>query len=109
MGLILVGLGGGFLLLTMVANGFRKSFGSSEMNPLIQILPIAAMVILLAGLMTPSSKLLLHIGAVAAIGLIGFCVWNMVYEAATSLGFAVLYLLVWLYFYWRTIHPLTTV
>lgn len=85
MGLIPTGLGSGFLILTMVTNGFRKSFGASEMTPLVQILPIAAMAILLAGLIPLSSRLLLHIGAAAALGLIGFCVWNMTFEAATSL------------------------
>lgn len=63
MGLILVGMGTGFFILTMVSNGFRKSFGASEINPLLLILPIAAMLILLAGLIAPSNRVLLHVGA----------------------------------------------
>jgi hypothetical protein len=92
--------GGGFLVLCIVASGFRKSFGASELNPLLVVLPLAALAILLAGLLFPSSKPLLHTGALAAVGLIGFCVWQMIVDFATVLIFGIAYLVAWLAFYW---------
>lgn len=103
LGLVLAALGGGFFFLTMVASGFRKSFGASTINPLIQVLPIAAMLVLLAGLIAPSNRMLLHVGAACAVALIGFCVWQMISESAIVVWIGVFYLVVWLYFYWRTV------
>ena len=108
LGLVLVGLGSGFFILAMVANGFRKSFGASELNPLIPILPVAAMLVMLAGLIAPSNRMLMHVGAACAVGLIGFCVWQIVTDYGAVLWFALAYLAVWLYFYWHTVHPPTT-
>jgi hypothetical protein len=100
LGLIILLLGGGYLFLFVVSNGFRRSFGASENNPLLAILPLAAAAILLAALVWPGNRMLLHLGAVAAVGLIGFCVWQMISESATVLLFGILYLAVWLVFYW---------
>jgi len=107
LGLILAGIGGGFFVLTMVASGFRKSFGASEINPLLQILPIAAMLVLLAGLIAPSNRILLHIGAVCAVAIMGYCVWVMLYESAQVVWVGLIYMAGWLYFYWRSAYPLT--
>jgi len=100
LGGLIVLLGGGFIVLNLVAGGFRKSFGASEVNPLITLLPLVAMALLLAGLIFPASKPLLHAGAVAAVALIVFCVWQFIAESATVVWFAIAYLLVWLAFYW---------
>ena len=108
MGLVLGGLGTGFFILTMVANGFRKSFGSSELNPVWRILPIAAMLVLLAGLIVPANRILLHIGAVCAVAIIGYCIWVMVYESGEVVWLALIYMLLWLYFYWRTVSAAST-
>jgi hypothetical protein len=107
LGAVIVLLIGGFLFLFMVASGFRKSFGGSENNPLLAILPVAAAVLLLAGLLLPANKPLLHAAAVAAVGLIGFCVWMLIREAATVLWFGIFYLCVWLVYYGLTVwsHP----
>lgn len=99
LGTVMVLLIGGYLFLFMVASGFRKSFGASENHPLLAILPVAAAVLLLAGLLLPANKPLLHVAAVAALGLIGFCVWILIREAATVLWFGILYLCVWLVYY----------
>lgn len=106
LGLILAVLTGGFIVLTIVASGFRKSFGASEINPLIQLLPIVAMLVLLVGLIAPANRTLMHVGAVCAIALIGFCVWLVVTDYSSVLWFALIYLAVWLHFYWRAVHPL---
>lgn len=106
--ILLGGLGAGFLFLIMVANGFRKSFGSSAINPVLVALPFVAAAVLLAALISPTNRLLLNVAAVLAVGLIGLCVWQLVADAATVMWWAIAYLLLWLYFYWRTVHPLST-
>jgi hypothetical protein len=109
LGAVIVLLIGGFLFLFMVASGLRKSFGASENHPLLAILPVVAAGLLLAGLLLPASKPLLHAAAVAAVGLIGFCVWMLIRESATVLWFGLFYLCVWLVYYglaaWS--HPAT--
>lgn len=99
--------GGGFVLLAVLGNAFRKSFGASDPNPLLIALPILGIGLLLASILFPSSKPLLHIAAVAAIGLVGFCFWQIIRESAVPLWFAIAYLAVWFVYYllaaWRAI------
>lgn len=102
LGLILAGLGGGFIVLSIVASGFRKSFGASPVNPLITILPVVAMIVLLAGLVWPANRALMHTGAIAALALIAFCVYLMISGSAVVVWFGVFYLAAWLWFYWKT-------
>ncbi|MEP6835302.1 MAG: hypothetical protein ABJB74_18095 [Gemmatimonas sp.] len=103
LGLLLGGMGGGFFVLTLVANGFRKSFGASEINPLLRVIPLAGMLVLLAGLVAPSNRPLLHVGAACAVAMMGYCLWTMVTESADVVWIGLIYGAVWLYFYWRTI------
>ena len=100
LGIVILLLGGGYLFLFMISNGFRKSFGASENNPLLAILPLASVLILLAGLVWPANRTLLHLGAAAAVGLIGFCVWQIFLDYAAVLWLGILFLLLWLVFYW---------
>ena len=101
LGLTTALIGGAYLFLFLVSNGFRRSFGASENHPLLAILPLAAAALLLAGLLFPAQKLLLHLAAVAAVGLVCFCAWMLVKESATVLWFALLYLAAWFCFYWQ--------
>ena len=103
LGLIILGLGGSFVVLGIVATGFRKSFGASPINPLTTAVPMAAMLVLLAGLIWPANRALLHTGAVSAAGLLAFCVYMMITESAVSMWFGVFYLMGWLYFYWQSV------
>lgn len=99
LGIVNVALLGGFVFLVVVANGFRRMFGASQSTPLFAILPVVGCGLLLAALIAPASKPLLHTAAAAAVALIGFCLWNIVREAAVSLWLGVLYLCLWLVFY----------
>lgn len=108
LGLLLGALGAGFLVLITVANGFRKSFGSSPISPLLVALPFAAAAVLLAALIAPTNRQLLNVAAVLALGLIGLCIWQLIAESATVMFWAIAYLLLWLYFYWRTVNPATS-
>ena len=102
LGTILVLLGGGYTILLIVAAGFRSSFGASDNNPLVEIFPLVAAVVLLAGLIFPTRKKLLHSGAIGAVGLVAFCIYMFLTEAAVVLWYLVLYLAAWLFFYWRS-------
>jgi hypothetical protein len=101
LGLIIALLGGGYVILLVVSNGLRKSFGASETNPLLVVLPLVAVAVLAAALVWPANRTLLHIAAIAAVGLIGFCVWQMISESVTVLWFGIIYLVAWLVFYWQ--------
>lgn len=104
MGLLLVATSGGFIALTQFSRGFRRSFGMSPLSPLIQVLPLACAALLLAGLIIPGNRTLMHMGAAAAVTLIGFCVWQAFAEKAVVVWFGVAYMLVWLWYYWRSVH-----
>jgi hypothetical protein len=101
LGIILTLAGGGFMLLSVIAGNFRKSFGASDVNPLITILPVVGMALLLAALIFPAKRVLVHTAAAAAIGMIVLCVWQLISEAATFLWISLLYLVAWLVFYWH--------
>ena len=100
LGSIALALGGGFVFLVIISNAFRRSFGASPNGALLLILPLVALGVLLAALLFPACKPLLHVAAVAAVGLVGFCIWQMVAESATVLWLALLYLAAWFAFYW---------
>lgn len=91
---------GGFVFLVFIANGFRRSFGASENGPLFIALPVLGLALLLAAILFPSSKPLLHCAAVAALGLVGFCLWQIFKEGEAPLWFAVVYLAAWFVYYW---------
>ncbi|MGC3956686.1 MAG: hypothetical protein QM813_01595 [Verrucomicrobiota bacterium] len=100
LGTIAVLFGGGFVALCLLGNAFRKSFGASEHGPLFVGLPLAALGLLLAAILAPSSKPLLHVAALAAAGLIGFCLWQIFAHGEIPLWFAVTYLGTWFGYYW---------
>lgn len=101
LGIIAVLFGGGFVLLAVAGNAFRKSFGASEHGPLFIGLPVFGLALLLAAILFPSSKPLLHIAAGAAVGLVGFCLWQIFSESAVPLWFAIAYLAAWFVYYWH--------
>ncbi len=91
---------GGFIVLVQLANAFRKSFGASEHGPLFIGLPVAGPAVLLAAIFFPASRPLLHIAAIAALGLTSFCVWQIVSKGEAPLWFAVAWLAGWFVYYW---------
>lgn len=107
LGTIAVFFGGGFALLVVLGNAFRKSFGASEHGPLFIGLPVLGLALLLAAILFPASKPLLHIAAVAALGLIGFCLWQIFSESAVPLWFAIAYLAAWFIYYWHAAWRIT--
>ena len=98
---ILILVAGGFIALAVIGDGFRRSFGASDTNPLLVMLPVTGMALLLAGLLFPTFKVALHLGAISAALFAVLCGWLIVREAATSLLLALGYLAAWLVFYWH--------
>lgn len=92
--------GAGFVFLMIVGNGFRKSFGASQTGPLVVVLPLLGFLLLFGAILFPSSKLLLHTAAVAALGLVGFCLWIIFKEGDAPMWFAIVYLIAWITYYW---------
>ncbi len=93
--------GGGFFILAIIGNSFRKSFGASDNHPLLITLPLLGIALLLAAILLPANKPLLHAAAVAAIGLVGFCFWQIIRESAVPLWFVIAYLAAWFVYYWH--------
>jgi hypothetical protein len=101
LGLIGVGFAGGFLLLAVLGNAFRQTFGASPNGLLFIGAPLLALGLLLAAVLAPHWRPLLHLAAAAALGLAAFCLWQIVAEAAVVLWLGLLYLALWGWFYWN--------
>lgn len=90
--------GVGFVALLALADDFRRSFGASENGPLVAIIPLVVLAALLAGLLFPGQKGLVHVGAAAAVAVAVGGVWVMRESVATgSLG--LVYCALWLSWY----------
>ena len=106
LGISIAFLIGGWVVLSIVSNGFRTSFGASRNNPLLTLVPVAAGLLLLLGLVFPVSRPLLHAGAVAALVIAALCVWFMITEAAVVVWWGIAWVAAWLWFYWRSLDGL---
>jgi hypothetical protein len=90
----------GFVVLLVVADGFRRSFGASENGPLIVVLPLTVMLLLLASLLLPGQRVLLHVAAAVALVLVGCSVW-VLGESAFVGSMGLLYSGLWWAWYWH--------
>ncbi len=86
----------GTIVLMVVANGYRKSFGASATNPLILALPYLALAIMFGGILLPGQRWLFHLGALTAATLLITCVVQM--SDISLVG--ILYAALWLLYYW---------
>lgn len=93
-------LGGGILLLSVQASALCKMFGTSGNGPLFLGALTVGWGLLLAAIFLPSSKPLLHLAAVAAVGLVGLCLREIFKNGDAPLWFAVAYFVAWFVFYW---------
>ena len=88
------------LTLFLLSNVFRRSLGASENNPVFALIPLLAAGLLFAAVLYPGARPLLHVAAVAALGLTAFCLWQLIAESAPIMVFGLLYLATWFSFYW---------
>jgi hypothetical protein len=91
----------GFVVLLVLADGFRRSFGASENGPLLIGLPLTAMLLFLASLLLPGQRMLLHVAAALALALAGCSVW-VLRESVFVGTMGLLYSGLWWVWYWHT-------
>ncbi len=100
LGIVTALVGGGWLALVVLADGFRRSFGASENGPLIAIGPMLVAALLLASLVAPGQRFLLHSTAVVVVAMALGSLWLL--TESTGLGVSgLLYCGLWFLFYWR--------
>lgn len=100
LGCIAVLFGVGFVVLALLGSAFRRSFGASGHGPWFILLPALAMMLIFASVLFPLNRPLLHVAAVVALGMLGFCVQQILGEGEAPVWFAVLYLVIWFVYYW---------
>lgn len=89
----------GWLFLVTAGDRFRGSLGASPNAWWKGILPVVVAVVLLAGLIWPERRVLLHSGAVAAAGVLAGSLY-LTRETVFVAGVGLLYSLGWLYLYY---------
>ncbi len=67
--------GMGFAGLMVVGGGFRRSFGASDTHPLLAIIPVLVFALILASLLLPGSRALLHVTAAVNVLVILGSAW----------------------------------
>jgi hypothetical protein len=100
---VLAGIAGALVLaVIVVGGGFRSSFGASDTNPLVSIAPMAGIGLVLASVVWPQSRGLMHAAAVVIVALLGLAVYLARREPATATCLG-LYAAAWLWYYWRAV------
>ena len=91
-----------WVALSVVGDNFRRSFGASEGSPLPLIVGVASASLVLASVVWPERRMLLHIVAVVMLALCVGCAFlarQTMFVA--SLGF--IYAALWFTFYYRVV------
>lgn len=84
----------GFVALLVWAEGFRRSFGASAHGPVVAGAPLAVMAVVLASLLWPEQRALLHVAALVVLAVAALCVWLLresVFLGTTGLLFGILW------------------
>lgn len=90
----LVLFGGGFVVLSLIAGGFRRSFGTSELKPQTTILPLVAVGLLRAALIIPGNSAYSTRAPAQR-----FCFWQIIDESAATCCLGIVYWAAWMGFY----------
>lgn len=93
---------GGWIVLGIWANGFRRSFGASENAAWKIVVPLLVMIALLASLLAPTQRGLMHTVAVAVVLLVVGCLW-LVQKAPFLSLMGLIYFGLWLTYYWQAV------
>jgi hypothetical protein len=102
LGLVVAIASTGYFALVVIGGGFRRSFGASDKSGIQVIVGIVVTGLVLASLVWPEKRLLLHIVAVLMVAL---CIGCAFLARETMFGATVgaLYAVGWLTFYYRTV------
>ena len=102
LGLVLTIASAGFVALMVIAGGFRRSFGASDKGTPFVILALVCAAVILASLVWPERRVLMH---VAAVVMAAFCV-GLVFLARDTASTALLgaiYAAAWFTYYYRVV------
>ena len=95
-------VGAGFVVLFVLAERFRESFGASGNGPLKLVVPLLVLGLVLGSVLRPESRALLHVTAVAAVLALVGALW-VVRDAPFVGTVGALYFGAWLLFYYLTL------
>lgn len=102
LGVITVLLAAGWLLLVVVSDGFRRSFGASPVDAVKSGAPLLVMLLVLGTVFRPSERWLLHATAAAlAAVVVGSLV--VLRESVPTAVMGLLYCALWFSYYWRAL------
>ena len=91
-----------WVALAVLGDSFRRSFGASENAPWMFFVPIAVGALVIASVMSPERRTLLHVVAVVMVLLCLGSLW-LARETMFVATLGLLYTGMWLTFYWRTV------
>jgi hypothetical protein len=100
LGLVAACVAVAWVLLVAAADGFRRSFGASEHGAWMAVLPVAVAALVVAPLIWPERRPLLHAAAVVVAALLGASLW-VARQTVLVAALGVLYAAAWLLFYVR--------
>ena len=101
LGLITALVSAGMLAIAIIGGGFRKSFGASD-NSVVEVIIVLAAGLILASLVWPDRRALMHIVAVLMVALCIGCAF-IARQAMFTAVLGVLYAGAWLAFYYRSV------
>ena len=104
LGVIAALVAAGWLALSIVAGGFRRSFGASDQPAWMVLLPLVVSALLIVSVLWPDRRGLLHVVALVMLATIVGCV-VIARDAAFLALLGILYASAWLSFYNRVLRP----
>ena len=91
----------GLFGLALLGGSFRRSFGASD-NGIMSVLPVLVGAVILASLLWPEQRPLLHAVAILMVGVLMGAVF-IARHAAVTAALAIVYASAWLVFYVRLV------
>ena len=102
LGLLMALATAGWFAIVIIGGGFRRSFGASDASVLPAIVGVVVPVLVVASLVAPERRALLHVVAVLMVALAIMCLVLM-RETVFVGSLGVLYAIAWLTFYYRAV------
>lgn|SRR5688500_12635061 len=107
LGLVMAIAAAGLLAIAIIAGGFRKSFGAFSNGPPVEPIILVVAGLVLASLVWPDRRVLMHIVAVLMVALCVGCAFLAREELFTP-ALGILYAVGWLTFYYRSVWAAAT-
>ena len=95
---------GGWVTLAIIGGGFRRSFGASDNGQWMIVVPVLVAALVIASLLAPERRALLHGVAVIMVLLMIGCL-VIARETAFVATLGIVYALGWLTYYYRVLRP----